>query len=68
MVGEISQFFPEIGETTQLGYQKAMQKMAKDIVSMMESSWGDEYRVDIDEVKPDDPITDPAKTRRNYVW
>ncbi len=68
LVAEVAQFFPEIGETTQLGYQKAMQKMAKDIVSMMESAWGDEYRPDIDAPRPDDPITDPAKTRRNYVW
>lgn len=55
MVGEFSQYFPEIGETTQLGFEKTMQKMAKDIVSMMEESWGAEYREDID-APPVDPV------------
>jgi hypothetical protein len=52
MVGEIAQYFPEIGETSSLGFQKTMKKMVKDIVSMMENSWGDEYRVDIDAPPP----------------
>ena len=40
VVGESSPFYPEIGETAPLGFQKAMQKMAKDIVWMMEAALG----------------------------
>ncbi len=32
-------FFPELGETTQLGYYKAMNMMVEQIVSMMEQPW-----------------------------
>lgn len=32
-------FFPEVGETARLGYEKAVQRMAKEIVNMMEESW-----------------------------
>lgn len=63
LVGEIAQYFPEIGETSQLGFQKAMSKMVKDIVSMMENSWGDEYRPDID-APPPDPASADATGRR----
>ena len=66
VIGEQAPFYPEIGETTQLGFEKAMQKMAKDIVSMMEEPWGPEYRDDID-AAPFDPNTTPqdAPRRRN---
>ena len=48
LVTELTLFAPEIGETASLGFQKAMKKMAQDIVGMMEDPWGDEYRVDED--------------------
>ena len=32
-------FYPELGETTSLAYDKAISKMAKDIVNMMEARW-----------------------------
>lgn len=32
-------FFPEVGETVQLGYQKALERIARDIVNMMEEPW-----------------------------
>ncbi len=65
MVAEISQFFPEIGETASLGFQKAMQKLARDVVNMMEDPWGDEYRVDPDmpRVDPDDVQALPRRSR-----
>jgi Lipopolysaccharide-assembly len=63
VVGEMAPFYPEIGETTQLGFEKAMQKMAKDIVSMMEQGWGPEYRDDPD-AAPFDPNTSPMDAPR----
>ena len=63
IVGEQSPYVPEVGETASLGFQKTMQKMAKDIVSMMEEPWGAEYREDID--KPAyDPETAPIDAPR----
>lgn len=32
-------FYPELGETSQLGFLHAMERMAKDIVNMMEKAW-----------------------------
>ena len=63
VIGEQAPFYPEIGETTQLGFEKAMQKMAKDIVSMMEEPWGAEYRDDID-AAPFDPNSTPIDAPR----
>lgn len=62
VVGEMAPFYPEIGETASLGFQKTMQKMAKDIVSMMENPWGPEYRDDTD--NPYDPETTPIDAPR----
>jgi hypothetical protein len=63
IVAENSPFYPEVGETASLGFQKGMQKMARDVVSMMESTWGEEYRKDIDEI-PLDPTDRPIAPRR----
>ncbi len=63
VVGEMAPFYPEIGETASLGFQKALQKMAKDIVSMMEEPWGPEYREDID-AAPFDPDNVPIDAPR----
>lgn len=38
-VYENSVFFPELGETTQLGFQRAMEKISRDVVNMMEERW-----------------------------
>ena len=38
-VAEFVTFFPELGETTNLAYQKLMAKLVQDIVSMMEEPW-----------------------------
>jgi hypothetical protein len=38
-VAEYLPFFPELGETTNLAYQKLMAKLVQDIVSMMEEPW-----------------------------
>jgi Lipopolysaccharide-assembly len=38
-VTESVNFFPEVGETANLGYEKAIQRMAKEIVNMTEQSW-----------------------------
>lgn len=38
-VNENAHFYPELGETTQLGYYKVMEKLARDIVNMMEEPW-----------------------------
>lgn len=38
-VAEFLPFFPELGETTNLGYDKLMAKIVRDIVSMMEEPW-----------------------------
>lgn len=38
-VYENAMFFPELGETSSLGYEKAVQRMAKQIVDMMEDPW-----------------------------
>lgn len=38
-VQDFAPYFPELGETTQLGYYKVMKKMASQIVSMMEERW-----------------------------
>ena len=54
LVAELSLFSGEIGETSSLGFQKALKKMAQDVVSMMEQPWGEEYRLD-----PDLPQQDP---------
>ena len=68
IVAENSPFYPEIGETASLGFQKGMQKMARDVVSMMESTWGEEYRKDIDAIKPDDTADSSTKTKAKYKW
>jgi hypothetical protein len=38
-ITDLAPFFPEIGETAQLGAYKAMQKMVEQIVGMMETPW-----------------------------
>jgi hypothetical protein len=38
-VYEYAVFFPELGETTQLGFDRAMEKIARDVVNMMEERW-----------------------------
>lgn len=38
-VNENSHFYPELGETVQLGYYKVMEQLARDIVNMMEEPW-----------------------------
>lgn len=40
---ETAPFYPEIGETTQLGFEKTMERLVRDIVNTMEEPWGDEY-------------------------
>lgn len=44
-VTESASFYPELGETAEIGFQKVMQKVVRDIVNMMEEPWGEEYRV-----------------------
>jgi hypothetical protein len=39
MVSEMAYFFPELGETSQLGSYKTMQKIVEQIVGMMEQPW-----------------------------
>ncbi len=38
-VNENTPFFPELGETSSLGFDKAMYKLARDVVNMMEEPW-----------------------------
>lgn len=38
-VAEYLPFFPELGETTNLAFEKLMMKLVQDIVSMMEEPW-----------------------------
>jgi hypothetical protein len=38
-VAENMLFFPELGETTNLAFQKVMAKLASDVVGMMEEPW-----------------------------
>lgn len=38
-VSENAPFYPEIGETTQLGYLKGLEKLARQVVDMMEEPW-----------------------------
>lgn len=38
-VTEMISFFPELGETASLGFSKAYERMANDIVDMMEERW-----------------------------
>jgi hypothetical protein len=38
-VNENMVFFPELGETTELGYDKVLAKIARDVVNMMEEEW-----------------------------
>lgn len=38
-VNETTAFFSELGETSQLGWYKAMDKVARDVVNMMEERW-----------------------------
>lgn len=39
VISESVNFSPELGETAMLGYEKAMAKMARQIVGMMEQPW-----------------------------
>jgi hypothetical protein len=39
VVNEMISFYPELGETAQLGFQRAIDRMAQQIVGMMESPW-----------------------------
>jgi hypothetical protein len=39
IVTEMAPFYPELGETSMLGYQKAFDKMVRQIVGMMETPW-----------------------------
>lgn len=39
IVSETAPFYPELGETSMLGFQKAIDKIALQIVSMMEKPW-----------------------------
>ncbi len=65
LVTESASFYPEIGEPTQAGFQKAMKKIVEDIVSMMEDPWGDEYLVEDQNplADADSEANDPAATR-----
>jgi hypothetical protein len=56
VVHESASFNPEIGESAIAGFEKIMEKVVSDIVSMMEEPWGDEYVVD------DQPIARPRPT------
>lgn len=38
-VVETTPFYPEVGETTQLGFTRAMEQTAREIVDMMEEPW-----------------------------
>ncbi len=38
-VAENLPFFPEVGETTNIAYQRTMERIARDIVNMMEQPW-----------------------------
>ncbi|MEO6810005.1 MAG: LptE family protein [Isosphaeraceae bacterium] len=38
-VVESTPFYPELGETAQLGYLKGMEKLARQVVDMMEEPW-----------------------------
>jgi hypothetical protein len=57
-VSELAYFFPEIGETSQLGAYKAMQKIVEQIVGMMEQPWEGTGLAD-DTVKTDDTKSKP---------
>lgn len=46
IVSESASFNPEIGESTTAGFHKVMERVVRDIVSMMEEPWGDEYVVE----------------------
>jgi hypothetical protein len=39
VVTEVASFYPELGETSQLGFQKAIDKLVTQIVGMMEEKW-----------------------------
>ena len=39
VVAESAPFYPELGETAQLGFDKAIDKMVRQIVGMMEEPW-----------------------------
>ena len=39
LVQEAANFYPELGETADLGYQKAVEKLVMQIVGMMEQPW-----------------------------
>jgi hypothetical protein len=53
IVIESASFYPEIGESATAGFHKAMKRIVRDIVSMMEEPWGEEYLV------PDEPPEEP---------
>lgn len=42
MTFEMGQWYPEIGETADLGFQKTIDRLAEDIVDMMERPWPSE--------------------------
>lgn len=46
IVSESASFNPEIGESAIAGFEKVMEKIVGDIVSMMEEPWGEEYLID----------------------
>jgi hypothetical protein len=43
-INEAASFYPEIGENATAGFEKVMEKIARDIVNMMEDPWGEEYQ------------------------
>lgn len=45
VVSESVTFDPEIGESSTAGFEKAMKKIVRDIVNMMEEPWGEEYQL-----------------------
>lgn len=65
-VTESSSFYPEIGESAQAGFQKAMKEIVRDIVSMMEEPWGEEYLVeeDVPFAEADGADSTSARVRR----
>jgi hypothetical protein len=64
-VSESATFDPEIGESTKAGFAKVMERLARDIVNMLEDPWGPENREELEvvgESGSDDPTS--ARTRR----
>lgn len=59
-VSESATFDPEIGEPTRVGFAKVMDKLARDVVNMLEEPWGENEPAafDMGEAGADDPTAD----------